>query len=67
MQPEEAVERQHAAGDARCAQRRLAAQAGVVRITVRRHGRQTIQGAAQDHEHEARVARADVAEGEAGW
>ncbi len=58
MQAKKAVERQRALRLARRAERELPAQVAVVAIAVRGHRREPVERAAQDHQHEARAARA---------
>ncbi len=55
MQAERAVELQHAAVGTRRIERESAAQVAVLRIGVRSNGREPVERAAQDHEHEARL------------
>src|SRR6202042_2837692 len=55
MQTEEPVELERAAGCSGRGDCDFTAQSSVVGVRVRRHGRQTIEGAAQNNEHEART------------
>ncbi len=55
MQAERAVELQHAAFGARRAERERSAQVVILRFGVGRAGREPVERAAQNHEHEARV------------
>jgi hypothetical protein len=54
MQPKGAIERERTVGGARRRYRQLAMQIRVIAVAVGRHGRQTIQCAAQNHDNKAR-------------
>jgi hypothetical protein len=55
MQPERAVEVERAVLRARIGQRQRAAQLRIRGLGVRRHGREAVEAAAQDDEHEPAV------------
>ena len=54
MQTKRAVERQRAIGGARRSDRQFAMQTRIIRIPMRRDGRQAVERAAQDHHHQPR-------------
>jgi len=55
MQAEQTVELEHTASRARRIERERAAQTPILRLAVRRDGREPVERAPQDHDHEARV------------